>query len=317
MHLPVYHSIFGGECMPKKSRLSLYLSSLRLDRWPRSLAILPGLVVAYFLFPETARPVIDVATAAKGLLAFFLAWALSTINYIVNEITDAPYDAHHPTKMHRPLVTREIKRWVLVGIGLGIGVVSIVTACLVFEWRFIIALLLLLAQGTLYNIKPFRLKDVPFVDSTLESTNNPIRFLVGWFVLSNLFPPVSLLVSWWAFGNFLMVGKRVAEKKFLTDEQAAAYRVSLRKYSLKGLIAFMIGNAVVFLATFVWFALEYHRYILLYILPGILIYLVIFIYISIRNRDAAEEPERLLRNPYFALYTLVLIILIIVAFLPW
>jgi decaprenyl-phosphate phosphoribosyltransferase len=302
--------------MPKKSRCRLYLSCLRLERWPRSLALLPGLVMAYLLYPAAARPALDISLAAKGLLAFFLAWAISTINYIINEITDAPYDAHHPTKKHRPLVTREINRSILVVIGLALGIASTLPAFLVFDWRFITALLLLLVQGTLYNIKPFRMKDIPYVDSTLESANNPIRFFIGWYVLGNSFPPLSLLFSWWAFGNFLMVGKRVAEKKFLTREQAEGYRASLKKYSLNGLIAFMVFSALAFLATYVWFALEYRKYILLYVLPGILIYLIIFIFISIRKRDTAEEPEKLLRNPFFAVFTLALVILLILAFLP-
>ncbi len=302
--------------MSRKSRLSLYLSSLRLERWPRSLAMLPGLVMAYLLHPVWARPAIDVTLIAKSVLAFLLAWAISTINYIINEITDAPYDAHHPTKKLRPLVTREISRSVLVVIGLALGIASTLAAFLVFDWRFITALLLLLVQGTLYNIKPFRMKDIPYVASTLESANNPIRFFIGWYVLGNVFPPISLLLSWWAFGNFLMIGKRVAEKKFLTGEQAGKYRLSLKKYSLNGLIAFMVANGLVFLSTFIWFALEFQKNILLYVLPGIVVYLAIFLYRSIRKRDTAEEPEKLLRNPFFAVFTLALVALIVLAFLP-
>jgi decaprenyl-phosphate phosphoribosyltransferase len=302
--------------MPKKSRFNLYLSSLRLERWPRSLTILPGLVMAYLLFPESAKPVLDVCLAAKVLLSFFLTWAISTTNYIVNEITDAPYDAHHPTKMHRPLVTRQINPLILIGVGIALVAISSLLAFLVFNWRFFTALLFLLIEGILYNVKPVRMKEIPYVDSTLESANNPIRFLIGWYIMSNSFPPLSLLLSWWAFGNFLMVGKRVAEKKFLTKEQSAAYRLSLKKYSLNGLITFMVFNSLAFLSTFVWFALEYHRQVLLYALPCIIIYLIIFIYKSIRDRDAAEEPEKLLKNPYFALYTLFLVILIILAFVP-
>jgi decaprenyl-phosphate phosphoribosyltransferase len=300
--------------MQKKNRLNLYLSSMRLERWPRSLAILPGAVIAYLLF--TQRPVLDVSLAGEVMLAFFLAWAISTANYIINEITDAPYDAHHPMKKHRPLVTLEINRSILVAVGLGLVTISAFLAFLVFEWPFFIALLSLLLQGALYNVKPFRMKDIPYIDSTLESANNPIRFLIGWYILSTSFPPPSLLLSWWAFGNFLMVGKRVAEKKFLTLEQSAAYRLSLKKYALNGLIVFMVFNAFAFLSTFVWFVFEYEKHALLFVIPFIILYLIIFIYKSIRDRDAAEEPEKLLKNPYFALYTLFLVIIIILAFLP-
>jgi decaprenyl-phosphate phosphoribosyltransferase len=300
--------------MQRKSRLSLYLSSLRLERWPRSLAILPGAVTAFLLIPQA--PALDVFLFAKVLLSYFLAWAISTTNYIINEITDAPFDAHHPAKKHRPLVTGEIDRMILVAAGLFLVTVSALLAFLVFEWRFSISLFFLLLQGTLYNIKPFRLKNIPYVDSVLESANNPIRFLVGWYVIADPFPPLSLLVSWWAFGNFLMVGKRIAEKKYLTPEQSAAYRLSLRKYSFNGLIAFMVMSALAFLSTMVWFALDYRRYMLLWVLPAIVIYLIIFIRKSIRDRDAADEPEKLLKDPYFAAYTLFLIAIIIVSFLP-
>ena len=86
-------------------------------------------------------------------------------------------------------------------------------------------------------------KDVPYLDSTLESANNPIRFLIGWYVLAAGFPPLSLLAAWWAFGNFLMVGKRGLKKIFLSPEESSAYRMSLSRYSITGLVVFMAATA--------------------------------------------------------------------------
>jgi hypothetical protein len=166
----------------------------------------------------------------------------------------------------------------------------------------------------LYNVPPLRVKDIPYLDSTLESANNPIRFLVGWYVLATTFPPLSLLAAWWAFGNFLMIGKRVAEKKFLTSEEAAGYRLSLGRYSMGGLVAFMTANGLLFLAMFIVFAIETGLKTFLYALPFIVFYLVIFMFKSIQDRDAAEEPETQLKNPYFALYTLFLLVVFAIAF---
>ena len=45
----------------------------------------------------------------------------------------------------------------------------------------------LLLAGILYNVPPLRFKDIPYLYSTMESANNPIRFLVGWYVLAKLF----------------------------------------------------------------------------------------------------------------------------------
>jgi 4-hydroxybenzoate polyprenyltransferase len=111
-----------------------------------------------------------------------------------------------------------------------------------------------------------------------------------------------------------MVGKRVAEKKFLTAEESSAYRLSLNRYSIRGLVTFMTFNGLLFLAMFVLFVLRLHLKTFLYILPFIVFYLIIFMSKSIQDRDAAEEPEKLLKNPYFALYTVFLLLIFIIAF---
>jgi 4-hydroxybenzoate polyprenyltransferase len=301
--------------MPVKRKSSLYLASLRLDRWPRSLAIVVG-TAAVFLVDTARFPVaLSPGLGLKLLLAFVLTWMISTANYIINEITDAPFDAHHPQKKNRPLVAKEISVPVLLGgwtllVGAALGI-----AWFTFHPAVVWSLAALLAAGILYNVPPLRIKDIPYLDSTLESANNPIRFLVGWYVLATAIPPLSLLAAWWAFGNFLMIGKRVAEKKFLTPEEAAAYRLSLSRYSAAGLVAFMTANGLAFLAMFIVFSLQTGLRTFLYALPFIVFYLVIFMFKSIQDRDAAEEPEKQLKNPYFALYTLFLLAVFVVAFL--
>jgi decaprenyl-phosphate phosphoribosyltransferase len=300
--------------MPEKNKSSLYVASLRLDRWPRSMAIIVGFAAVFLVHPEALRSLLTAGALAKVGLAFLLTWMVSTANYIINEITDAPFDAFHPGKKHRPLVQNEISVKVLL-IGWTLLVAgALVAARLAYSRAFVISLAALLLAGILYNVPPVRGKDIPYFDSTLESANNPIRFLIGWYVLSGQFPPLSLLLAWWAFGNFLMVGKRVAEKKFLTAEESSAYRLSLSRYSVPGLVAFMAVNGLLFLAMFVLFALRLGLKTFLYALPFILFYLIFFMVKSIQDRDAAEEPEKLLKNPYFAMYTVFLLVIFIVAF---
>lgn len=302
--------------MPENGRLRLYLSSLRLERWPRSLAIFPGVVAVLIVRPEwVPAGLIRLDLLLKVALAFGLTWTVSTANYIVNEITDAPYDAFHPGKRHRPLVQKEISWKMLMLLWLILVFLSSVLAFLFFRPDFLLALASLLIAGILYNVKPVRIKDIPYLDSTLESANNPIRFLIGWFVIEQTFPPITLLLCWWAFGNFLMVGKRVAEKKFLSPEESSGYRISLKKYTIPGLIRFMGLNGVLFLSMFSLFALRFRLKVLLFALPLIVVYLIIFMVKSVQDRDTAEEPEKLLRNPFFALYTLFLVVIFILAVL--
>lgn len=293
-----------------------YISALRLDRWPRSMAILPGFAAALVLAPPPADhsiPILELCI--RLIIAFLLTWAISTANYIVNEIADAPYDAFHPTKKDRPLVKGEINRGILFTAYLVITAVALAIGYFRFNLLFLYSLAALLLAGLIYNVPPVRVKDIPVLDSTIESANNPIRFLIGWYAVSTPFPPVTLLVSWWAFGNFLMVGKRVAEKKFLTAAESAGYRLSLKRYSLGMLIAFMVCNALVFLITFTMFVYNLGWRLFLFSLPFIIIYLVMFMRKSLQDRDGAEEPEKLLKNPYFALYTLFLVVVFVLAYL--
>jgi decaprenyl-phosphate phosphoribosyltransferase len=300
--------------MPEKRKSSLYIASLRLDRWPRSMAIIVGSAAVFLVHPEWLRSALTPAHALLISLAFLLTWMVSTANYIINEITDAPFDAYHPGKKHRPLVQNKISVKVLLIGWVLLALAALLLARALYSQVFVFSLGALLLAGILYNVPPLRMKDVPYLDSTLESANNPIRFLIGWYVLAAEFPPISLLLAWWAFGNFLMVGKRVAEKKFLTAAESSAYRLSLNRYSVRGLVIFMGFNGLSFLAMFILFAIQLNLKTFLYALPFIMFYLVFFMVKSIQDRDAAEEPEKLLKNPYFALYTLFLLVIFLIAF---
>ena len=295
-------------------KVKYYFESLRLERWPRSLAIIPGFVAAIVIEPSllSTRPLH--ISGILLIISFFLTLLISTSNYIINEIADAPSDAHHPAKKDRPLVKKIISVKILMILWLIMVVIAFTGGYFLFNRNFLLSLAALLVAGLLYNIPPVRVKDIPFLDSTLESANNPIRFLTGWFVLTSTLPPASLLISWWAFGNFLMVGKRVAEKKFLSPEESAGYRLSLKKYSVTSLIAFMILNSIIFILTFSLFAIETKMYTLLVSVPFILIYLGMFMKKSVQDRDGAEEPEKLLKDPYFAFYTVFLIIIFVLAY---
>ncbi len=293
-----------------------YLEALRLDRWPRSVAIIPGFMAALVLHPSQHAAAGSIPRMGILLiLAFLLTWIVSTANYIINEIADAPFDAFHPTKKNRPLVNGEISRVILMVFYALMVAVSLSLGMVFFSRNFNFSLAALLIAGLVYNVPPVRVKDIPFLDSTIESANNPIRFLIGWYVFSVPFAPVALLVSWWAFGNFLMVGKRVAEKKFLTAAESAGYRLSIKRYSQGSLVVFMTLNGVIFISMFALFVLQQGWILFLYSIPFILIYLAMFMRKSLQDPDGAEEPEKLLKNPYFALYTLFLALLFGLAYL--
>jgi len=53
----------------------------------------------------------------------------------------------------------------------------------------------------------------------------------------------------------------------------------------------------------------------LFSIPFIFIYLLMFMKKSTKDIEGAEEPERLLKNPYFAFYTLFIAIIFIIAYI--
>jgi len=290
--------------------VTAYLRALRLERWPRSAVIVLGSAAFFFLHRDFLQPQSSWEAAFILTLAFFLTWAISTANYIVNEIVDAPYDVHHPAKRHRPLIQGEIEKAPFILLGIGMTAAALALAVAYFNRAFVLSLLALLAAGFIYNVKPLRTKDIPFLDAISESANNPIRFLIGWYAFAppEYFPPLSLLLAWWSFGNFLMTAKRLSEFRLLQDK-AADYRLSHKRYSRNLLLFGMAASAAVFLASFLVFILSMRLHRLLIILPLLLFYLYLFFRKTLQERDVMEEPESLLRNPLIALLTLVLAVL--------
>jgi 4-hydroxybenzoate polyprenyltransferase len=297
----------------KDPKINPYVRAMRLDRWPRSLAIYAGSTAFVFLHKDLFLEASVLSIIIRTFLAFLLTWGISTANYIVNEIADAPHDIHHPIKKKRPLIKGEIDKTHFIMLGLLITLVCLVIAGGLFRRAFTYSLLALLIAGFIYNINPIRTKDIPFLDSISESANNPIRFFIGWFAFSpdQIFPPLTLIFCWWAFGNYLLVAKRLSEFHYLKDK-AGDYRASLRRYSEGSLIFGMICSACVFFAAYILFAFMTSHHLFLYLSPLLLFYFYLIFRKTMKEKGIMEEPERLLKNPGFAAYTLLLLILFLI-----
>ncbi len=295
--------------------MNAYLRALRLERWPRSLAIFSGCAVYVFLgkgeFDWAGWP----ASAVRALAAFLLTWGISTANYVINEIVDLAFDIHHPSKRLRPLVAGEIRKGPFAGLGLVLTVVCLGLAIAVFDVRFFLALAGLLAAGIVYNVKQIRTKDLPFLDTISESAIIPLRFLIGWYAIAPTgpFPPIAVLLSWWAFGNFLMVAKRLSEFRFL-KEKAADYRTSQKRYTKNKLLAGMILSAAVCLTAFLVFAGQARLSSFFLIAPFLVGFFLLIFRKTLREAEVMEEPEKLLGQPLFAVYTLLLLGMFVLAF---
>ncbi len=214
---------------PPPTHMTKYLQLLRVNHWFKNLIVLIGVYVA--------MP--DVTVWLSSVPAFFLASIISSVNYVINQISDREFDAHHPEKKTRPIPMGLItvsQAIIVAGILLSL---SLALARLFYSPNFFWTLVVLFIAGIIYNVKPFRTKDIPYLDVISESFNNPVRFLLGWFVVLDTWPPLQLLLFTWAFGALFMTAKRYDELVFY-GKKLGPYRSTFNTYTPSKLQALMI-----------------------------------------------------------------------------
>ncbi|MBR3643299.1 MAG: UbiA family prenyltransferase, partial [Parasporobacterium sp.] len=187
--------------------MNKYIKIARPDHWVKNAFILPGIAIAMLLTDYS----FSMETVWKFLAGFFATCFIASANYVINEWLDAEFDKFHPTKKYRPVVSENMKfspvmaeyaLCIVIGIGLS----------LLVNTPFLLMEIWLLIMGVLYNVKPIRTKDIPYLDVLSESVNNMIRLLLGWFIITDAYqPPSSILIGYWFAGAFLMATKRFAE----------------------------------------------------------------------------------------------------------
>jgi 4-hydroxybenzoate polyprenyltransferase len=230
---------------------------------------------------------------AIGLLASGL---IASSNYVINEILDAPFDALHPSKRYRPTPAGRVNIRFAYLQWLTLMVLGLLLGCLV-SVQLVWALASLWIMGCIYNIKPIRAKDVPYIDVLVESINNPIRLLIGWYIVAPPYQiPVSLLISYWMIGAYLMAIKRFAEMRDISkDISAKHYRKSFGFYTEQNLLVSIMFYAS---ASMLFFGVFVMRYKLELILSFPLIALIMAMYLNLAFKvdGSAQAPEKLWRE---------------------
>jgi decaprenyl-phosphate phosphoribosyltransferase len=276
-----------------------YIKIARPDHWIKNAFIVPGIVFACLLTGQA----LTWAITGRFFLGLAATCLIASANYVINEWLDAEFDRHHPTKSLRPavagnldvrLITVEYIALSIVGLALSAGI----------SLYFLGTEAVLLLMGVIYNVKPFRSKDVAFFDVISESFNNVIRLFLGWFIVtSSWLPPVSIIIGYWMGGAFLMAVKRYAEYRMIGDpRRAGAYRKSFRYYSEKTLLV----SAVFYALTSVFFCgifLIKYRLELLIAMPFLAGLFCLYLYKSFEEDSAVQKPEKLYRERFLMVYS--------------
>lgn len=296
--------------LTETSSMNDYLRIARIDHWFKNLFVLPGVAVAALL-TET-----EFSTFFAPLLIAILSTCLvASANYVINEWLDRDFDRHHPLKNCRPSAAGRIKGHyvaleytILSGIGLGLaGQVS---------KEFLLFSVVLLVMGIVYNVKPFRTKDRAYLDVISESINNPLRFLLGWFVVtSHALPPSSVLLAYWTGGAFLMAVKRFAEYRFIGNpDTAGLYRRSFQYYTEEKLLvsSFFYGLCSAF---FLGIFLIKYRIEFVISFPFLALLFAWYLAIGLRAQSAAQTPEKLYREKKFVAYVVLVVVVLAALFI--
>ena len=298
-----------------KVTLRSHLSLLRLDHSVKQIFVIPGIVIAASI--AGVRP--DAAFAWRIVLGMLSVMAVASSNYVLNEVLDAPYDRLHPSKANRPAARGTVNiplayaQWIVVGlIGFALA--------LVVSWPLFFSAASLWVMGCAYNIPPVRLKDAPYLDVLSESINNPIRFLVGWYIVTAaVIPPVSMLVAYWMLGAYFMALKRFSEYRQIGMESARLYRRSFIFYTEESLLVSVLFYAAASMLFFGAFVMRY-RMEMIFSFPFIALLMAAYFKLAFVPDSPVQNPEKLYRQrglmTLLGVCTAVLIVTSFVHF-PW
>lgn len=295
-----------------------YIRIARLDHWIKQFFIVPGIVLALVLI----HPQFGVQLWINILLGWLATCFIASSNYVINEWLDAEFDKYHPVKKHRSVVENDLSPKIVYAMYFSLAIMGLGISFLI-SIPFLVTEAALWFMGIMYNVKPFRTKDIPFFDVLSESINNAIRLLLGWFIViapTYTFPPISVVIGYWLAGAFLMATKRFSEYRMIGNaEQAALYRKSFAHYSEQSLLIsafFYAMSSTLFIGIF----LTRYRMELILFMPFYIGLFCLCFRIAYKEDSAAQKPEKLFKEKGLMLYCLLLVCLFVGLMLidmPW
>jgi 4-hydroxybenzoate polyprenyltransferase len=280
-----------------------YARLARPDHWVKNAFVAPGSVFAWVLVTGAVTP----GGVGRAVLAIAATCPIASANYVINEWLDAASDRFHPVKKDRVAVTQGVSaRAAMIEYGL-LAAVGLALAAPLGR-LFVVLEAALLVMGLVYNVRPVRSKDVPYLDVLSESVNNAIRLGLGWFAVApDWLPPASLVFGYWMGGAFLMGVKRFAEYRMIGDpERAGAYRRSFRHYTEASLLAssLLYGLLSVFFTGV--FLVKYRIELVLFV-PLLCGLFAQYLGLSYRADSVVQKPEKLYRERGLMAYVAVLV----------
>ncbi len=257
---------------------------LKPQKWYKNLLIFIPLVFVGMLFDTALWP-----TLIEG---FIVLSFVSSASYIVNDLADIRADRLHPQKKHRPIASgRVTKNEALTFAAVLVVLATIISAAFIQNTTFELLVLALFASMQLYT---FYFKHIIFADINFIAINFVIRAISGAVLINVsispwLFVIIFLLALFWASS------KRKVE--ISTLHNAGSYRKVHSSYTDIMLTYMCNILASTLIAAYIVFASITHNGGLLITVPFAVFMIFKFLYYVYNNKEEAQSPELMVKDP--------------------
>ena len=257
---------------------------LRINNYYKNLLIfLPLLFVSQLFSPD---PFLRV------FLGFIALCAVSSANYIFNDIIDKNKDIHHPEKRFRPIASGKVWTELALFVGITLLIISFLLSYMLSFYFF----LFVLALFILTNLYSLFLKQILFLDIIFISINFVLRAIAGAFII---FPNKIIRISPWLIlvpfflALFLATAKRRSNLIYL-GEHASKYNKLLEHYDFHTSSFLFTTSTTLLIFTYALFTFFSD-------FPLLIITIPIVLYAIFRFYKLTEEGHIVSRNLFYGL----------------
>jgi hypothetical protein len=197
------------------------IKAARPRQWLKNLAVFTTILFSGKLF----EPHLFTTT----VWAFFAFCLMSSSNYILNDVLDAPRDRKHPFKKFRPVASGKLSASMAIGISLVLGAFGLYISFTLGRSFFILAVLFLLLE---YSYS-FFLKHISVIDILTITAAYFLRVYAGE-AATGYHISIWLALAALSLALFLAIGKRRSELTLIQGYQGVVprdTRESLSHYS--------------------------------------------------------------------------------------
>ncbi len=254
---------------------------IRVRQWYKNLVIFLSILFVGRFF--------EIDSLILTAIGFFCLCFVSSVNYVINDITDLKRDRENPEKKDRPLASGKIST-------LSAGVIALILflAAMFLSYllapKFAFAVFAIFAVGQAYS---FFFKHEAFADVLTIAVNFMFRAVSGAYILDLNISPWIVLCTF-MLSVFLSVSKRAGEFSLLA-ENAAAHRNVLHAYTKEVTSSLMIVATVMLTMSYSLYSFLSNKNLII-TLPVALYVIFRYFYLSHSNAQVVRHPEMIFKD---------------------